>query len=142
LINLIRAFELLKSPVSLVIAGRAGWKYREILQAIKFSSKTGRIHYLGYVPEQHKPALISLAKALVYPSFYEGFGFQPLEAMACGVPTVASQVSSLPEVVGDASLLADPYSPESLARALDIVLADGAASGEAGPKRPGRRQEI
>jgi glycosyltransferase involved in cell wall biosynthesis len=63
-----------------------------------------------------------MAKALVYPSFYEGFGFQPLEAMAVGTPVVASHLTSLPEIMGDAGLLVDPYNSSSLASALDQVL--------------------
>lgn len=120
--NLIRAFETMDSPCYLVIAGRRGWKHGPIFRQIASSSKARKIKYLGYVPEQQKPALIKLAKVLVYPSFYEGFGFQPLEAMALGVPTVVSQVSALSEVCGDAALLVDPYSPLSIASAIDMVL--------------------
>jgi glycosyltransferase involved in cell wall biosynthesis len=124
LTSLVKAFDLLDYPADLVIVGRKGWKYREIFRQIKQSKKFGRIKYLGYVPEADKPAIIKLAKVLVYPSFYEGFGFQPLEAQACGVPTVVSQVTALPEVVGDASLLIDPYNVENLANALKLILAD------------------
>jgi glycosyltransferase involved in cell wall biosynthesis len=62
-----------------------------------------------------------LAKAFIYPSFYEGFGFQPLEAFAVGTPVIASQVASLPEIVRDAALLVNPYSVENLAKSLEII---------------------
>jgi len=68
--------------------------------------------------------LYNLASVFIYPSFYEGFGFPPLEAMACGVPVVASFASSLPEVVGDAALMVDPYNINDLAGALEKVLVD------------------
>jgi glycosyltransferase involved in cell wall biosynthesis len=122
LAGVISAFEKIKSPASLVIAGRWGWKYKKNFKLIKDSKKSAKISYIGYVSEEHKPALIKMAKVLVYPSFYEGFGFQPLEAMAVGTPVVASHLTSLPEIVGDAGLLCDPYNPNSLAGALEQVL--------------------
>jgi glycosyltransferase involved in cell wall biosynthesis len=124
LANLIKAFERLDSPVHLVVAGRLGWKYKAAFNLIKKSKKFAKIKYIGYVEEKHKPALIKLAKALVYPSFYEGFGFQPLEAMSIGTPVLASSVSSVPEVVGNAGLLANPYSIDELRQALGDILAD------------------
>lgn len=120
--NLIKAFEHLDHPASLVIAGRLGWKYRDSFSWLKKSKKSAKIKYIGYVEEKHKVALISLAKILVYPSFYEGFGFQPLEAMTVGTPVVASQITSLPEVVGSGGLLVNPYSVEDIERALNKVL--------------------
>jgi glycosyltransferase involved in cell wall biosynthesis len=122
LAGVVKAFEKIKSPASLVIAGRLGWKYKKDFRLINKSKKSAKIRYVGYVEEQHKPALIKMAKTLVYPSFYEGFGFQPLEAMAVGTPVVASHLSSLPEIVGDAGLLVDPYNANSLAVALDEIL--------------------
>jgi glycosyltransferase involved in cell wall biosynthesis len=125
LAGVISAFEKIKSPASLVIAGRLGWKYKKDFELIKNSKKSAKIRYIGYVSEEHKPALIKMAKALVYPSFYEGFGFQPLEAMAVGTPVVASHLASLPEIVGDAGLLVDPYNPGSLTSGLEQVLDNG-----------------
>jgi len=122
LAGVISAFEKIKSPVSLVIAGRLGWKYKKDFELIKNSKKSAKIRYIGYVGEPDKPALIKMAKALVYPSFYEGFGFQPLEAMAVGTPVVASHLTSLPEIMGNTGLLCDPYNPNSLAGALDEIL--------------------
>jgi glycosyltransferase involved in cell wall biosynthesis len=121
---LVKAFELLDSPAHLVIAGKPGWKYRELFREIKNSRKSAKIKYIGYIPEEHKASLIKLSKVLAYPSFYEGFGFQPLEAAACGVPTIVSQVTALPEIMEDSSLLVDPYNVENLAAALEAVLYD------------------
>ena len=78
----------------------------------------------GYVAEADLPAVYNLATVFVYPSLYEGFGIPPLEAMACGVPVVCSNSSSLPEVAGDAALMIEPADSSSIAAALAIVLAD------------------
>jgi len=118
---LVKAFDSLKSGTHLVIAGRKGWKYEKIFREISESKKLSKIKYLGYLEEEDKPAIIKLAKAVIYPSFYEGFGFVPLEAQSMGVPTIVSQVSALPEVVEQASLLIDPYSIGSLTRALEEI---------------------
>jgi len=76
--------------------------------------------------------LLQGARAFAYPSFYEGFGLPPLEAMACGIPTVVSDVSSLPEVVGDAALRVDPADPGALAAALRLILDDPARAADLG----------
>ncbi len=128
--GVIKAFELLDHPVNLVIAGKKGWKNGGLFNQIRKSRKAKKIKYLGYIKEEDKPAIIKLSRGLVYPSFYEGFGFQPLEAMACGVPTVVSQVSALPEVVKDSSLLINPYDPNSMALALEQILSDEELSGQ------------
>jgi glycosyltransferase involved in cell wall biosynthesis len=86
----------------------------------------GRLHPTGFVDEADLPALYSGATALVYPSTYEGFGLPPLEAMACGTPVVTSACASLPEVVGDAALHADPRDADDLAAALRRIVDDGA----------------
>ncbi len=121
LAGLIRAFELAKTPAQLVVAGRQGWKCRKTMKLLRSGKKRNKIRYIGYVKEADKPALYKLSRALVYPSFYEGFGFQPLEAMAVGIPVVASQVASLPEVTGGAALLINPYNPSDLVSALETV---------------------
>jgi glycosyltransferase involved in cell wall biosynthesis len=124
LAGVIAAFEKIKSPALLVIAGRLGWKYKKDFELIKKSKKSAKIKYIGYILEEHKPAVLKMSKTLVYPSFYEGFGFQPLEAMAVGTPVIASQLTSLPEIVGPAGLLVDPYSANSLASAMEKILVD------------------
>jgi glycosyltransferase involved in cell wall biosynthesis len=80
--------------------------------------------FLGQVPADILPALYNGAVAFAYPSLYEGFGLPPLEAMACGVPVIASDTSSLPEVVGDAGVLVDPKDTDALADALAALLND------------------
>ena len=83
------------------------------------------VHFLGYVPDAHLAALYSAAQALVMPSLDEGFGLPALEAMACGVPVIAAERGGLPEATGESALLIDPSSPESLAQAIGMLLADG-----------------
>lgn len=124
--NLIKAFEILNSNADLVVAGKPGWKHRKIFRMIKKSKKASKIKYLGYIDEVYKAAVIRLAKVLVYPSFYEGFGFQPLEAMACGVPVIASQLTALPEIVRDGALLVNPYDELSIKMALEALLTNTA----------------
>ncbi|OGF30743.1 hypothetical protein A3H09_01010 [Candidatus Falkowbacteria bacterium RIFCSPLOWO2_12_FULL_45_13] len=108
----------------LVIAGGRGWKSRGIYKEWERSEFKNDIKFLGYIDPADKVYLYNLATVFVYPSFYEGFGLPPLEAMACGLPVVSSFTSSLPEVVGDASLMADPYNVNDLARALAEILTD------------------
>lgn len=122
--GLITAFEQANVEADLVVAGKRGWKTAPIFRALRRSKKSGRIHYLGYVDEVHKPALIKMATALIHPSFYEGFGFQVLEAMAMGVPVITSQVTSLPEVTLEAALFVNPYNIRDLVRAMQIMEKD------------------
>jgi len=82
------------------------------------------IIFTGFIEDKDKPELYNLATLFVYPSFYEGFGFPPLEAMASGVPTITSNCSSLPEIVGDAAIMVDPYKPDELAWAMEMILTD------------------
>jgi len=126
--GLIKAFEIVKtkqpSDLKLVIAGGRGWKARPVFQIAATSSCSTDIIFLDYVEASEKVALYNLATIFVYPSFYEGFGFPPLEAMACGTPTIVSATSSLPEVVGDGAVMIDPYNPMSIASAISEVLND------------------
>lgn len=127
IIGLIKAFEILKENnqypnLQLVLAGGLGWKSEPIIKAIKSSLVQEDIIMLDYVDSADRPVLYNLALAFAYPSFYEGFGFPPLEAMACGTPVVASANSSLGEIVGDAGILVDPYNPESIALGLKTIL--------------------
>ena len=125
LIGLIKAFESLKDKnVKLVMAGANGWLYQDILKTAFKSKRKKDIFFTGFVQEKDKPFLYNLAQAFVYPSFFEGFGFPPLEAMACGVPTIVSINSSLPEVVGDAGLMINPKNIDELAWAIKTVLED------------------
>jgi len=108
----------------LVIAGGKGWKSKNIYKEWELSKFKDDIKFLGYIDSADRAYLYNLAAVFVYPSFYEGFGFPPLEAMACGLPVVASYASSLPEVVGEAALMVDPYNINDIARALTEILTD------------------
>lgn len=114
LTGLIQAFARLPDGFQLVIVGARGWLYNDLFRLVKALDLGDRVHFLGYVPVKDLVYLYNLAELFVYPSLYEGFGFPPLEAMACGVPVIASETSSLPEVVGDAGVLVDPGDPDML----------------------------
>jgi len=109
----------------LLVAGAEGWKesgiYRTVRQLGLFEHE---VRFLGYVPEADLPLLYSGAAVFVFPSIYEGFGLPLAEAMACGVPIVASDCSSIPEVVQDAALLVSPHKPEEFASAIARVIED------------------
>jgi len=113
----------LQEQYSLVLAGGKGWLDHEIHEKLAQLSHLD-IRCIGYVPDDHLPALYRGASIFVYPSFYEGFGMPPLEAMACGAPVITSCTTSLPEVVGSAGLLIDPEQTQSLVDAMILVLTD------------------
>ncbi len=120
---LIRAFNILKQePMfqdwQLVIAGRLGWLYDQVLQEAKSSPFSGDIIFRGGVASQERVSLYNLAKVFVYPSFFEGFGFPPLEAQASGCPVIVSDRTSLPEVLGKTALYINPWKTEELAEAV------------------------
>lgn len=123
--GLIKAFELLKDKeIKLVIAGAKGWLYQDIFKTASNSKRRNDIFFTGFVREEDKPYLYNLAELFVYPSFFEGFGFPPLEAMACGIPTIVSNTSSLPEVVEKAGIMVNPYDIDEMAWAMEMVLSD------------------
>ena len=125
LTRLIEAYWKLKvGSWKLVIAGKKGWLYREIFQQVEKLGLEGKVVFTGYVPEGDLPALLSGARLFVFPSLYEGFGLPVLEALACGIPVVCSNVSSLPEVAGDAAVLVDPLDVEEMTAALERGLRD------------------
>jgi glycosyltransferase involved in cell wall biosynthesis len=97
-----------------------------LARLVEESNLGSHVIFPGYVPSDELPAFYSAADLFVFPSLYEGFGLPPLEAMACGTPVVASNASALPEVVGDAALMVDPYSVAALADGMRRVLADPA----------------
>jgi glycosyltransferase involved in cell wall biosynthesis/SAM-dependent methyltransferase len=109
----------------LVVAGGEGWLNDDISSYVAELGLGERVRFVGYVQECDLRALYSAAKLFVYPSFYEGFGLPPLEAMACGAPVITSNTSALPEVVGDAAILIDPHNSEELCQAMQTVLYNG-----------------
>ncbi len=127
-LGLIRAFaEVLQayhSPVVLAIAGGKGWMYEETQRVVAELKLENRVRFLGRVSESELIALYSMADIFAFPSFFEGFGIPPLEAMACGAPVITSNTSSLPEAAGDAALLVNPYDISAIAQALTRLLED------------------
>jgi glycosyltransferase involved in cell wall biosynthesis len=127
LTRLVEAFSQLTQSFpmhNLVIAGMKGWMYDQLFDAVRSLELQTRVIFTGFVAEEDKPYLISGAEVFVYPSLYEGFGIPALEAISCGTPTLTSNVSSLPEVVGDAALLVDPRSVNDIAFNLSRLLTD------------------
>ena len=114
----------LDEPVELALAGQMGWRWEEVAAEIERLGLASRVHVMGYVPEHELPALLTGARAMVYPSLYEGFGFPPLEAMACGTPVVASNCSSIPEVVDGAGMLVDPWDEGAMRDAIGQIASD------------------
>lgn len=118
--NLVKAFEILDKrfrtkDLKLVITGKPNPKFPKIEKRINRSKLRDRIITPGFIDEEDMVSLYSNAEAFVFPSIYEGFGLNPLEAMACGTAVATSQVSSIPEVSGNAALYFDPYDPEDIA---------------------------
>jgi glycosyltransferase involved in cell wall biosynthesis len=130
LVRLVEAYADLRRQRSqaklpqLVLVGKRGWLYGETLSAARRHNRGGDIHFAGYVPESDLPALYTDALCFVYPSYFEGFGLPPLEAMQCGAPVIAGNRTSLPEVVGEAGLLVDPFDREALAAAIGRMIDD------------------
>lgn len=124
-VRLIRAFEALDHrDIELVLVGGDGWRSGAPKRAIRASRARARIRRLGAVPDADLAALYAGATVFAYPSLYEGFGLPVLEAMAAGTPVLTSDVSSLPEVAGDAALLVDPGSADAIRSGLDRLLHD------------------
>lgn len=123
--GLIEAFSKLEGQnpdLRLVIAGKKGWMFDTIFKKAENLGIKDKVVFTDFVPEEDKPALIAGAKVFVLPSFWEGFGLDVLNAFGCGVPVVASNVGSLPEVVGNAGILVDPNDTESIAQGISKVL--------------------
>jgi len=127
--GLVRAYEILRqdykiNDFKLVIAGSRGWLDEQIFANVKKSIYGADIIFTGFVRPQDKIYLYNLSSLFVYPSFFEGFGFPPLEAMACGAPVICSNTSSFPEIAGEAALMVDPYNFGEIARAMAEALKD------------------
>ncbi len=126
--GLIRAFHEVQqnkpSSLLLAIAGGKGWMYEETQNLVRELKLEDKVRFLGRVSERELIALYSLAEMFAFPSFFEGFGIPPLEAMACGTPVITSNTSSLPEMAGDAAILVDPHDIHAIAEAINRLAED------------------
>ena len=128
--RLIEAYSLLRRDLTggklpqLVLVGKNAWLYDETLRSLKAGDVGTAVILTGYVPESDLPALYSGALCFIYPSYFEGFGLPPLEAMKCGAPVIVGNTTSLPEVVGDAALMIDPFNVNAIAAAIHKVVND------------------
>ena len=124
--------------LSLVLTGGTGWDNKETLALMNSMHSKDKVIRLGHVPYADLPSIYNLAEIFVYPSLYEGFGLPPLEGMACGTPVITTNISSMPEVVGDAGVLVPPNDEAALLQAIQQVLDDPVLRQRlqiAGPKR-------
>ncbi|OWW19979.1 glycosyltransferase family 4 protein [Noviherbaspirillum denitrificans] len=125
ILGLVKAFEQVAPThpdIKLVIAGKLGWDYDSLLQYIEASPLRDRIVLTGYVNETEKHALLKSADLFTYVSFYEGFGLPVLEGMAAGVPSITSNISSMPEVAGNGALQVNPNNTDEIAAAMRSLL--------------------
>ena len=128
--RLVRAYESLRNKrgpgklPKLVLVGKCAWLYDETLRSIEEGRMKDSVILTGYVPQSDLPALYSGSICFVYPSYFEGFGLPPLEAMKCGTPVIAGNRTSLPEVVGDAGILVDPFDVNAIAAAIERLVDD------------------
>jgi alpha-1,3-rhamnosyl/mannosyltransferase len=121
---LVDAYARLPKAPLLVLAGGEDPRYREARGRVNSFGLAGRVRFLGAIPESDLPALYSGAQAFIFPSDYEGVGFPPLEAMACGVPVACSDIPALRETVGDGALLFNSKDPAAIAAAIQRILTD------------------
>ena len=144
--RLIEAFNTLRrgglENVKLLIIGDEISKYAALRHAVHKHKLHKHVRFFGFVPDKTLASLYRLASVFVFPSLYEGFGLPPLEAMAAGTPVITSNVSSLPEVVGDAAILIDPYDPDAIAEAMRRVLTDETLRADLREKGLARVQEF
>jgi glycosyltransferase involved in cell wall biosynthesis len=128
--------------LKLVLIGDEISKYAALRRAIHRYQLHRYVRFLGYLPEETLAVMYRLAGVFVFPSLYEGFGLPPLEAMASGTPVVTSNVSSLPEVAGNAAILVDPYDPQAIADGIRRVMTDGPLRAELRRKGLARAQQF
>lgn len=126
----------------LVLAGMKGWHTSAMERQMASMVAAGEVRLLGYLPREDLARIVAGAISMVYPSIYEGFGLPPLEAMACGVPAIVSNVSSLPEVVGDTGLMFDPHDVKGIATAMGCIIEDRALQARLSERALSRSQQF
>lgn len=128
IVNLLKAFvafkKMQRSDMKLVIVGRFGWKYDEVLEMKENMPYKDDVKWVGYMNVEELSQVTGAAYAMVYPSFFEGFGIPILEALKCDVPAIVSHTSSMPEVAGDAGLLVDPNNVDDIAAKMEQLYKD------------------
>ena len=127
ILNLINAFSKLNDPhneYKLIIAGTKGISYSIYKNRVDELNLSETVLFPGYIEIDHLPYLYNASELFVYPSFYEGFGLPPIEAMSCGVPVIASNVTSIPEIVGDAALFVNPHDIDDIFEKIETALYD------------------
>ncbi len=128
ILGLIEAFSLLikdyKKPIKLLIVGKHGISYEKYKKRVDDLNLSSNVLFPGFIPLDDMPVFYNASSLFVYPSFYEGFGLPPLEAMACGTPVIASNLTSVPEVVSDSALLVDPSNVDDIKNSMIKILED------------------
>lgn len=128
ILGLIDAFSLLLShtnrKLNLVIAGKKGISYNIYRNRAEELHIEDRVIFPGFISMEHLPYLYNAAELFLYPSFYEGFGLPPVEAMACGIPVITSNTTSIPEIVGDSAILVDPNNTDEIYESMHKVIED------------------
>jgi O-antigen biosynthesis alpha-1,3-rhamnosyltransferase len=134
--------EAVRSRYPLVLAGMKGWRTTALERTLEPLIASGHAKVLGYLERSELAAVTAGALAMVYPSIYEGFGLPPLEAMGCGVPAITSNVSSLPEVVGDTGITVHPHDIDALSHAMAVLAGDDALRATLSAKALARAAEF
>lgn len=116
--------KIIRINCPLVVVGSNGWRSSKLVRRLQSLTNLGEVRYLGYIYKNDLFCIISGAKALIYPSFYEGFGLPALESISCGTPVIASNCASLPEVLGNAGIFIDPYDVDVLIEKMKNLLDD------------------
>ena len=126
LLGLLRALLISKDDLQLIVVGSGGTYERKARRFVDEHGLSSRVRFMGYLPNETLPVFYRKALALIYPSFYEGFGIPLVESLQSGTPVITSKTSSMPEAAGPGAILVDPTSPESIAEAMNIMAYDSA----------------
>lgn len=137
-----RIYKNLSRDLRVIILGPSKDEHSFLIELCESLAIEDLVHFPGYVPNEHLPYFYNACSVFVYPSLYEGFGLPPLEAMSCKVPVITSNVSSIPEVVGDGAVLINPFDTEEFKDALEMVLENPSFSNELADKGYIRSREF